>query len=87
MLLLCAELAMVFDLSVQCLNTDLVCTGQVYLWDQRGGSAPRAKLGKGSNHSVTSLQLSQDSHLLLASTSSGEVSVIGLCGMLHCAAA
>ena len=44
------------------------------MWDQRGGSAPRAKLDTGGTHSVNSLQLSDDTHLLLAGTSTGQVS-------------
>lgn len=56
---------------------------QVYLWDQRGGSAPRVKLGKGDKHSVNSLQLSDDSHLLLTSTAAGDVSDSKPCAALY----
>ena len=47
---------------------------QVYLWDQRGGSAPRTKLGMGSGFSINSLQLSEDANMLLVGTQTGDVS-------------
>ena len=47
---------------------------QVYLWDQRGGSAPRTKLGMGSGFSMNTLQLSDDANLLLVGTQTGDVS-------------
>ena len=47
---------------------------QVYLWDQRGGSAPRTKLGMGSGFSMNSLQLSEDANVLLVGTQTGDVS-------------
>ena len=48
---------------------------QVYLWDQRGGSAPRTKLGSGAGLSLNSLQLSEDANLLLVGTHTGNVSL------------
>lgn len=47
---------------------------QIYMWDGRGGSAPRAKLGVSLGACVNSLQLSHDSNLLLAGTLAGDVS-------------
>ncbi|KAL3139232.1 hypothetical protein ABBQ32_006000 [Trebouxia sp. C0010 RCD-2024] len=47
--------------------------GHVYLWDQRGGSAPRTKLGMGSGFSMNSLQLSDDANMLLVGTQTGDV--------------
>ena len=51
---------------------------QVYLWDQRGGSAPRTKLGMGSGFSMNSLQLSEDANLLLVGTQTGDVRTAAL---------
>ena len=48
---------------------------QVYLWDQRGGSAPRTKLGMGSGFSMNSLQLSEDENVLLVGTQTADVSL------------
>ena len=47
---------------------------QVYLWDQRGGSAPRTKLGSGLGFSMNTLQLSEDANLLLVGAQTGDVS-------------
>lgn len=47
---------------------------QVYLWDHRGGSAPRTKLGMGSGFSMNCLQLSEDANVLLVGTQTGDVS-------------
>ncbi|DBA71631.1 hypothetical protein WJX79_004770 [Trebouxia sp. C0005] len=47
--------------------------GHVYLWDERGGSAPRTKLGMGSGFSMNSLQLCDDANLLLVGTQTGDI--------------
>ena len=49
---------------------------QVYLWDQRGGSAPRTKLGSGLGFSMNTLQLSDGANLLLVGAQTGDVSKI-----------